>query len=60
MRYLIIIRDPETWVQSAFFSDRYDYENLYSAEHDMIMVDGKKNLVTFDGQNWQEIEEDHL
>ena len=60
MRYLIIIKDPETGQQSAFFSSRYDYENLYSAEHDMIVVDGKKNLVTFDGKTWQEIEEDHL
>lgn len=60
MRYLIIIRDPVTGDQSAFFSSRYDYENLYSAEHDMIVVDRRKNLITFDGQNWQEIEEDHL
>lgn len=60
MRYLIIIKDSDTGKQSAFFSSRYDYENLYSAEHDMIVVDGKKNLVTFDGKTWQEIEEDHL
>ena len=60
MRYLIIIRDPETWVQSAFFSDRYDYENLYSAEHDMIVIDRAGSTVSFDGKTWQDIEEDHL
>ena len=60
MRYLIIIKDPTTGIQSAFFSSRYDYENLYSAEHDMIVVDRKKNIVTFDGETWRDIEEDHL
>ena len=60
MRYLIIIKDPVTGKQSAFFSDRYDYENLYSAEHEMIVIDRVKNLVTFDGSNWKDIEEDHL
>lgn len=60
MRYLIIVIDPDTGKQSAFFSDRYDYENLYSADHDMIVVDRVKNLITFDGETWQDIEEDHL
>lgn len=28
MRYLIIIRDPETWVQSAFFSSHFKENEL--------------------------------
>lgn len=60
MRYLIIIKDPETGVQSAFYSSRYDYENLYSAEHDMIVVDLYNHFVTFDGVNWNELETDNL
>lgn len=60
MRYLIIIQYPETDIQSAFFSDRYDYENLYSAEHEMIVIDLNCSKVTFDGINWKDIEEDHL
>ena len=46
MRYLIIIKDPVTGIQSAFFSSRYDYENLYSAEHEMIVIDRSNNLVS--------------
>ena len=60
MRYLIIIRDPVTGKQSAFFSSRYDYENLYSAEHEMIVIDRSNNLVSFNGKDWEDIEEDHL
>lgn len=52
MKYLIIV-DKE-----AFLTNWYEYENNYSAG--MIVVDADKHLVTFDGINWKQIEEDHL
>ena len=60
MRYLIIIKDPETGVQEAFYSTWYNYTNLYSAMHEMVVVDLIKVLITYNGYDWDKIERDHL
>lgn len=52
MKYLIIVEGE------AFLTKWYSYENNY--EPGMIVVDIANWLVTFDGETWNEIEEDHL
>lgn len=60
MRYYVICEDPITGKRSAFATDWYDYENLYNPEYKMIILDWEKDLISFDGKTWEEIEEDHL
>lgn len=58
MKYLIIHTDPTTGEQCAFFTHWYQYENHY--QPGMIVVDRTQGLITFDGETWQDIEEDSL
>lgn len=58
MKYLIIYTDPTTGEQVAFFTDWYQCENHY--QPGMIVIDRTQHLVTFDGETWQDIDEDHL
>jgi len=60
MRYLIQITDPKTGKKSAFYTEWYDYNNNYSTENSMIVIDLSKDLITYDGQKWEKIEYDHL
>ena len=53
MRYLIIVSNS-----FAFYTDWYDYENDYISG--MVVVDRVKHVISFDGQAWKEIQEDHL
>ena len=52
MKYLII------YEQAAFYTNWYDYENHY--EQGMIIIDRACDMITYDGENWHEIEDDHL
>ncbi len=58
MKYLIIYTDPTTGEQGAFFTHWYQYENHY--QPGMVVVDRTQGLITFDGETWQDIEEDSL
>lgn len=58
MKYLIIHTDPTTGEQCAFFTHWYQYENHYQSG--MIVIDRTQGLITFDGETWQDIEEDSL
>lgn len=58
MKYLIICTDPITGKQWAFFTHWYQYENHY--QPGMVVVDKTQGLITFDGEIWQDIEEDSL
>lgn len=58
MKYLIIHTDPTTGEQCAFFTHWYQYENHF--QPGMIVVDRTQGLITFDGETWQDIEEDSL
>ena len=60
MRYLVIVQDPYTGERSAFQTPWFDAENHYNAEYNMIVVDRTQKLITFDGETWQDIEQDHL
>lgn len=59
MRYLIIYREPEMGKRKAFYTDWFS-EETYSPYSDMIVVDLTRHLFTDDGEEWKEIEEDHL
>ena len=59
MKYLIIYTRPETGKREAFYTNWFS-EETYSPDCDMIVVDRTRSLVTFDGETWQDIEEDHL
>jgi len=60
MKYLIIYTNPETGKREAFYTNWFNSANNFDADCDMIVVDRTRHLVTFDGEIWQDIEEDHL
>lgn len=60
MKYLIITQDPCTDERSAFYTNWFDAENNFNPEYNMIVIDRTRHLVTFDGETWQDIEEDSL
>lgn len=60
MRYLIITTDPNTGKRSAFYTNWYSHENCYVPELNMIVVDTKNSIITFDGEHWEKIEFDYL
>jgi len=55
MRYLVFVPN-----QTPFFSPYFDAENNFNDEVGMQVVDLAKGLYTSDGENWNQIEEDHL
>jgi hypothetical protein len=57
MRYLIIDKNPETGEQEACATKWYNADNYRPG---MIVIDLYKSVITFDGKEWQEIEEDCL
>lgn len=59
MKYLVISQDPCTGEKSAFYTNWYDAEK-FNPEMDMIVIDRTQHLITFDGETWQDIEEDSL
>lgn len=54
-QYLIICKD-----NTAFTTNWYTRENCWDSEKIHCVVNTWACKVTFDGENWQEIEEDHL
>lgn len=52
MRYLIIYNG------TASYTQWFETENNYC--EGMIVIDFVKDVVTFDGKTWKEIEEDNL
>lgn len=55
MRYLITGKNF-----APFFSDRFDSENHFNKEVEMIVYDLHLGLYTHDGINWNVINIDHL
>ena len=55
MTYLIITKDKK-----AFFTDWFDFENFYNPDVMYCIINMLNGEITFDGQNWELIEEDHL
>jgi hypothetical protein len=60
MKYLIITQDPITGQQSAFYTNWFDTINNYSPEYNMIVINQTQRLISFDGETWQDIDNDHL
>lgn len=60
MKYLVIVTDPATGEKSAFYTDWFQAENHFNPEVGMVVIDQTQHLVTFDGETWQDIEDDHL
>lgn len=64
MRYLIIVKDKlSDKVNNAFYSNHFDYENdypEYPSSAVMTIVDLKAGYISFNGKDWEPIEEDHL
>lgn len=55
MRYLIT-----TKCHSPFITKWYSYENNFNTKFGMIVYDLVENKYTIDGENWKDIEIDHL
>ena len=55
MKYLIITKD-----NNPFYTNWFDYENLYVPELMVCIFDIETGKHTFDGQTWIETTVDHL
>ena len=55
MRYIVLYKD-----KSSFFTNWYDYDNLYNSEIMYAIIDLSKALISYDGITWNEIEDDEL
>ena len=53
MRYVVICRD-----ETAFYSDFFDVEKW--SRGIKCVIDLATDRITFDGDSWNEIEQDHL
>lgn len=54
MRYVVICRD-----ETAFYSEYFNAENHWSRDIKCV-IDLATDRITFDGDSWNEIEQDHL
>lgn len=59
MKAIIIHQDQETGEKSAFETDYFDAENHWN-DCLIAAILPYKGIVTFDGETWQDIEQDHL
>ena len=55
MRYLITTKGND-----PFFSSWFDYENHFNKDLEMVVYDLFNCVFTLDGNNWHDIEIDHL
>lgn len=60
MKYLVIATNPITGEQEAFYTDWFQADNHFNPDGDMVVIDLIHHLVTFDGETWQDIEQDQL
>ena len=60
MKYLVIATNPITGEQEAFYTDWFQADNHFNPEVGMVVIDQTQHLVTFDGETWQDIEQDQL
>lgn len=59
MKYLVIVKNPCTGEESAFYTNWYGSEK-FNPQMEMIVIDLTQHLITFDGEVWKDIEEDSL
>ena len=55
MRYVVICKD-----QTAFATDWFEKENCWNPDTIHSVVDNDTDRITFDGESWHDIENDHL
>lgn len=55
MRYLITSKDNE-----PFLTEYYQFENHFNPDIGMVVFDLAKSSYSTNGQDWMDIEEDHL
>jgi hypothetical protein len=55
MRYLIT-----SFSEKPFFTDYYEFENHFNPDIEMVIYDLISEKYTMDGENWYEIDRDHL
>lgn len=53
MNYLVILKD-----KSAFMTDWYTYENCWSEDCMICVIDNVRDKISFDGKTWKDIEYD--
>ncbi len=58
-KYLVIAINRVTNEKQAFFTDWHSPE-FHGAEFDIIVIDLRHDRVSFDGESWEDIEEDYL
>lgn len=55
MRYIVICTD-----QSSFTTGWYEYEKHWNSDTIYCVIDNFNDTITFDGENWKDIDYDHL
>lgn len=54
MKYIVIFKD-----KTSFVTDWFSRENCWTDDI-FCVVDRFSNVIMFDGEHWEDIEEDHL
>ncbi len=58
-KYLVTWRNSATGENGAFYTSWFEPEK-YNPDLDMIIIDRVRDMVSFDGEIWQDIEDDNL
>ena len=58
-KYLVTWQDVATGESGAFYTSWFDSEK-YNPDLQMVIIDRVRDLVSFDGETWQDIEDDTL
>lgn len=59
MEYIIITQDTITGERGAFETDWFD-EEKWNPDCMIAVIMKYKRMITFDGETWDDIEQDHL
>lgn len=60
MTYLVITQDPVTGQKGAFETEWFNPENNWNPESMIAVIQPRRGLISFDGETWEDIEEDCL
>lgn len=58
-KYLVTWRNGATGESGAFYTSWFD-SGKYNPDLEMVIIDRVRDLVSFDGETWQDIEDDTL
>jgi len=58
-KYLVTWNNRATGEKGAFYTSWFDAEK-FNPDLEMVVIDRVRDIVSFDGETWQDIEDDQL